>query len=32
MKQDLEMKRSLRPQGEENMKKDKNNLEVIQEN
>jgi hypothetical protein len=29
MKQDLEMKRSLRPSGEENMKKDKNNLEVI---
>ena len=29
MKQDLEMKRSLRPSGEENMKKDKNNLEEI---
>lgn len=30
IKQDLEMKLgSLRPSGEENMKKDKNNLEVI---
>jgi len=32
MKQDLEMKRSLRPSGEEDIKKDKNNLQEIQEN